>query len=161
HSGVPAYPVLIRLGIATGACALLIFGTGAWRRRLGFAALLGLAIFEIGWSVLFYKGLYVFENIMGFRPDFPLRRVALGVLGSSNHPQVPPLPPRSLIPLQAMPQNDAMIYHFSHCDGYTSLFLERPWRYAHRLRQVPEPVARNTFYSPQIYTLGPSAYPEF
>jgi hypothetical protein len=158
---ITRWPIIIRALAAGAGCAVLLAGEKRYLKPLGYSILTVLAIAELGWSTVFYKRLYVFENVMQFSPDYPHRATILNDINRSAQPQCPPLPPRVMVPWTVIPQNDAMVYHFSHCDAYTSLFLNRVWHYVHDLLHLSLPVGLNTFFGVDVYKQSRSAYPHF
>jgi len=122
--------------------------------------LVGLVGWDLVSSTFYYKKLYRFETVMQFSPEYPLRNTVLDELNSLPLERRSVLPARVFIPWPFIPQNDGMIYHYSNCDAYTSLFLSRPWRYVHELRQIPLPSTLNTFFSVDVYKQSLLAYPQ-
>jgi hypothetical protein len=152
---LPIAPLLIQTILATTICALWVTIRTPPYRSLVCLGLVGLVLSGLAGSILYYKKLYKFETVMQFSPEYPLRNTVLEHLNLAANRESG-LPPRSFVPWPLIPQNDGMIHHYSNCDAYTSLFLNRPWRYIHDLHGVPVPSTLNTFLSVDVYR---KAYP--
>ena len=150
--------------IATAGLALLMFRLqGRDRRRslqpwiLGALALLQAA--DLLNANLQYKGTYSFLNVQKTSPDFPYRQAVRAALEEKRSAKPDLWLPRVLVPRKVVPANCGMLDGYGNVDAYTSLFLERPWRFLHTVLELPEPRLKNTSLAGEIYERNPFGHP--
>ena len=107
------------------------------------------------------KGAYSFFNSMHSTGQYPAEGALSRALDSAGllRPGLPP--PRVLADKQVIPPNYGMIHGYSSVDGYTSLFLGRPWKFLHGAVGVAEDEGKNTALSPEIAAKAAFPIPGF
>jgi hypothetical protein len=105
------------------------------------------------------KRLYSFLNVQRTTPDFPTRKYLAAVIEQSRSIWSDPWPTRVLIPRKRVPANLGMVDGYENVDAYTSLFLDRPWRFLHTVLELPEPRLKNTSIAGEIYDRDPFGHP--
>ncbi|MBC8002134.1 MAG: hypothetical protein H7X97_06060 [Opitutaceae bacterium] len=126
---------------------------GTSRPQLGPLALLAFTLVQVinlaneNYRV---KGAYSFFNSMRSTGHYPTEGAMTRALESAGllRPGLPP--PRVLADKHVIPPNFGMMHGYSSVDGYTSLFLGRPWKFLHGVAGVAEDEAKNTALSPDI-----------
>ena len=106
------------------------------------------------------KPAYSFESYWRMSPDYPFQDTLVEALNQAGFFRPNGVPPRVCVPEELLPQNYAMLYHYSTFDAYTSLFLRRPWEYLHARLGLTPPESFNTSISAEVYLKGPFPYPE-
>ena len=134
------------------------------RPQLGFVVLLAITLVQaINLANENYriKGAYSFFNSMQSTGEYPAEGALAKGLESAGllRPGLPP--PRVLADKHVIPPNFAMMHGYSSVDGYTSLFLGRPWKFLHGVAGVAEDEGRNTALSPDIAAKGAFPIPGF
>jgi hypothetical protein len=129
------------------------------RPRLTFGLFVGLQLMHLLYGALWMKFSYAAEKIMGGPIDYSLQAKLTGALRDRGlfKPGLPP--PRVSVPRQLVPVNQAMVHRYAHFDGYTSLFLRRPWQFIHGMADLPLPELKNTFVDARVYERGPFPVP--
>jgi hypothetical protein len=107
------------------------------------------------------KRAYLSEAIIAqTAPDHPYEATLAAELRRAGllHANLPP--PRVCVPPPRLPPNAGMIHGYASFDGYTSLFLQRPWEYLHAALGLTPGAFKNTSLSPKVYEQGPFPYPD-
>jgi hypothetical protein len=97
---------------------------------------------------------YSAEAVMRGAVDYSLQSKLTTALRERGLLEPGTPPPRVSVPRKLIPPNQAMVNHYAHFDGYTSLFLRRPWQFVHGMAGLPLPEFKNTFVDARIYDRG-------
>jgi hypothetical protein len=151
-------PVMQVVGVMIGLWLFARRRTGPTRKWLFVGLVVASATELLTYSVVHRKH-FTFQKVMGISPEFLKREELVTELTTRFASWKSRQPPRVMLPSQVVPLNDGMIYGFSQCDAYTSLFLWRPWAFLHAVHGVKPPSALNTSLSLDVYeTSMPSIF---
>jgi hypothetical protein len=159
---LPLAPLALTLMLVVSLCWMAAnaksSGSQAFRRAL--AGLMIVQAFELGYGIRYQRKTYSFQSVMRVSTDYFQDAKMVNVLASAGLMQQGQPPPRVFLPNSKVHLNYGMIYGFSHCDAYTSLFLKRPWDYMHAITGVAPPPLNNTSLAHGLYDQGPFPFPD-
>lgn len=159
---------LVSLPALTTMVTLILLSAWLWtktaRPHLGSLILLSISVVQaINLANENYrvKGAYSFFNSMHSTGQYPAEGAMTRALESAGllRPGLPP--PRVLADKHVIPPNYGMMHGYSSVDGYTSLFLGRPWKFMHGAVGVAEDEGKNTALSPNIAAKAAFPIPGF
>ena len=131
-----------------------------WRASRPMQLAVVLAVLEALVTVSAQRHNYSLLVMNGVSPTFPNQAVLSDFLRREFPNAIKSIPPRVFVPDGVVPSNNAMLYGYSVADGYTSLFLRRPWEYLHAAAGLTPSRFDNTFLSPRVYLPGPLPWPD-